>query len=204
VVADVGSGAGLPGIPLALARADVTVVLVEPLLRRATFLSEVVADLGLANARVVRARAEDLVPRRGSSARRGAERTSGSSTDADEVAWQPVDVVTSRAVAPLDRLAGWCAPLLRPGGSLVAMKGLSAADELRSARPALDRLGLTDVEVVTVGAGVVDPPTIVIRGILRDPGTGDSSRTSRRSSPRPAGGARRGGPRPGHSSGLKS
>ena len=106
VVADVGSGAGLPGIPLALARADVTVVLVEPLLRRATFLSEVVADLGLANARVVRARAEDLVPRRGSSARRGAERTSGSSSRRDEVAWQPVDVVTSRAVAPLDRLAG--------------------------------------------------------------------------------------------------
>ena len=196
VVADVGSGAGLPGIPLALARTDVRVVLVEPLLRRSTFLSEVVADLGLANVSVVRARAEDLVPRRGWSAQRRAERPSGSLTDEAEVGWQPVDVVTSRAVAPLDRLAAWCTPLLRAGGSLVAMKGSSAADELRSARPALDRLGLRDIEVVTVGSGVVDPPTIVVRGTLRDPGSGDSPGTSPRSSARPAGGGRRSGRRP--------
>ncbi len=99
LLADVGSGAGLPGIPLAILRPDLTVRLVEPLLRRATFLTEVVAALGLANVEVVRARAEDL-----------------------HGAWTAA-TVTARAVAPLDRLAGWCLPLVAPGGSLLALKG---------------------------------------------------------------------------------
>ena len=96
-VADVGSGAGLPGLVWALARSDISVVLVEPLLRRATFLLEAVEELGLMErVTVLRARAEDVA--------RGAD-------------WAPVDVVTARAVAPLDRLLGWTVPLLAPAGA---------------------------------------------------------------------------------------
>lgn len=113
-VCDVGSGAGLPGIPLALAREDLAVTLLEPLLRRATFLTEVVEELALSNPmRVVRARAEDHLER--------------------------YDVVTCRAVAPLERLFGWTAPLFLPAGTLVALKGSSARDELRAAGKALHR-----------------------------------------------------------------
>jgi 16S rRNA (guanine527-N7)-methyltransferase len=129
-VVDVGSGAGLPGIPLALARPDCTVVLLEPLARRAAFLDEVVADLGLApRVTVVRGRAEDHAG--------------------------TYDVVTARAVAPLERLAGWCLPLLRPGGRLLAIKGARAAAEVAAA-PALR------ARVEQVGAGIVDPPTTVV------------------------------------------
>ena len=127
VVADVGSGAGLPGVVLAALRPDLTVVLVEPLLRRATFLEEVVAELGLRTAVVRRARAEELA---------------GS---------QVVDVVVARAVAPLDRLAGWCLPLLAPGGRLLALKGERADDELATSRPALTKAGAADAVVVEVG-----------------------------------------------------
>jgi 16S rRNA (guanine527-N7)-methyltransferase len=81
--------------------------------------------------------------------------------------WEPVDVVTSRAVAALDALARWCVPLLRPGGVVLAMKGSSAAEELRSSRGVLTGLGLSDLEVVTVGQGVVDPPALVVRAVLR-------------------------------------
>ncbi|MGA7688960.1 MAG: 16S rRNA (guanine(527)-N(7))-methyltransferase RsmG [Jiangellales bacterium] len=115
-VLDVGSGAGLPGIPLAIVRPDLRVTLVEPLLRRATFLSEVCEALGLDRVDVQRARAEDLP--------RGA-----------------ADAVVARAVAPLPRLLGWTLPLLRPGGRLVAMKGQGAQAELDAAAAALTRLG---------------------------------------------------------------
>lgn len=138
-VDDVGSGAGLPGIVLALIRPDLEVTLVEPLLRRATFLGEAVTELGLRNATVVRARAEE----------RAAE---GSR----------VDVVTARAVAPLDRLAAWCLPLLRPGGTLLALKGATAATELAAARAAIQRNGGAQPRIVTVGASHVDPPTTVV------------------------------------------
>jgi 16S rRNA (guanine527-N7)-methyltransferase len=138
-VDDIGSGAGLPGIVLALIRPDLEVTLVEPLLRRATFLGEAVAQLGLPNTEVVRARAED--------------RATGGAR---------ADVVTARAVAPLDRLAAWCLPLVRQGGSLLALKGESAADELAIARPALQRYGGAQPRIVIVGAGVVDPPTTVV------------------------------------------
>ncbi len=127
VVADVGSGAGLPGVVLALQRPDVTVLLVEPLLRRATFLEEVVAELGLRTAVVRRARAEELA---------------GSTL---------VDAVVARAVAPLDRLAGWSLPLLHPGGRLLALKGDRADSELATSGTALRAAGASAGEVVTVG-----------------------------------------------------
>lgn len=137
-VADIGSGAGLPGLVLALARPDLDVTLVEPLLRRATFLQEVVADLDIP-VRVVRARAEEL---------HGAE---------------AFDVVTSRAVAPLDRLAGWCMPLVGPGGAMVALKGSSAADEVEQHRTELARHGAGDPEVRALGADVLESPTWAVR-----------------------------------------
>ncbi|MGQ7295785.1 16S rRNA (guanine(527)-N(7))-methyltransferase RsmG [Quadrisphaera sp. KR29] len=144
LVVDVGSGAGLPGLCLALARPDATVVLVEPLERRATWLSEVVEDLGLVRrVRVVRARAEEVAPGRPG-------------------ALPAADVVTARAVAPLERLAGWCLPLARRGGVLLALKGRTAAEELLAARAALERLGGRDPEVVQVGTGLVPVPTTVV------------------------------------------
>jgi 16S rRNA (guanine527-N7)-methyltransferase len=138
-VCDIGSGAGLPGLVLALARPDLEVCLVEPLLRRTTFLSEAVDALGLANVEVVRGRAEELHGTR-------------------EFA-----VVTSRAVAPLDRLADWSLPLVRRGGHLVAMKGASAEQEVAAASHTLRRHGAGTVEVLSLGIGLIDPPTTVVR-----------------------------------------
>ncbi len=140
-VVDIGSGAGLPGIPMAIARPDCTVVLVEPLERRTKFLQEVVHSLGLANCRVVRGRAEQVVDDCGGA-----------------------DVVTSRAVAPLAKLSVWSAPLLRIDGQLLALKGASAAEEIERDRAAVAVVGLGHLEVVTVGAGVVNPETIIVRG----------------------------------------
>ena len=149
-VCDLGSGAGLPGIVVALLRPDVRMTLLEPLLRRATFLEEVVADLGLAEVSVVRARAEDYRHRR-----------------------PDHDAVVARAVAPIDRLAGWAMPLLRPGGVLLALKGSTAEDELAAAGPALDKVGAVDREVVTVGEEA--DVTQVVR-IVRAPGSARESR----------------------------
>ena len=143
-VADVGSGAGLPGLVWALARPDIEMILVEPLLRRSTFLQEATAALGVASrVQVDRTRAEDA--RRNDS-------------------WQPVDIVTARAVAPLERLLGWTLPLLRPGGRLVALKGSSALDEITAAAQVTTAMGLHDVRVVTCGEAVVDPATSVVVG----------------------------------------
>jgi len=137
-VADVGSGAGLPGIPLALVRPDIRVLLIEPLLRRATFLSEAVAALGLKDrVEVVRGRAEDQS--------------------------LSVEVVTARAVAPLDRLAGWTLPLTGVGGIVLAVKGEGAAEEVAASGQALERLGGGHVEVLTCGEGIVDPLTTAVR-----------------------------------------
>jgi 16S rRNA (guanine527-N7)-methyltransferase len=133
-VADIGTGAGLPGLVWAIARPDLRVTLVEPLLRRTVFLKQTVADLGLDNVEVVRARAEDV----------GAT----------------FDVVTARAVAALDKLARWCMPLVRPGGVLLAMKGQSAADEVKVATATLHRLGATSIVVTTYENG--DVPTTVV------------------------------------------
>jgi 16S rRNA (guanine527-N7)-methyltransferase len=136
---DVGSGAGLPGIPLALVRPDLRITLLEPLLRRTTFLEEAVELLELGNVTVLRGRAEEMVGR------------------------LRVDVVTARAVAPLERLAGWGLPLLRAGGEMLALKGDSAAEELSESQDALAALGAVGSEVFRVGEGIVDPPATVVR-----------------------------------------
>lgn len=133
-VADIGTGAGLPGIVWAIARPDVHVTLVEPLLRRTRFLEETVEVLGLDNVVVHRGRAEDVR--------------------------QTFDVVTARAVAALDKLARWCMPLVAPGGVLLAMKGQSAADEVDAAQATLHRLGATSIVVTTYPNG--DVPTTVV------------------------------------------
>jgi 16S rRNA (guanine527-N7)-methyltransferase len=136
---DLGSGAGLPGIVLALLLPDSDVTLLEPTLRRTIFLEECVAELGLGNVRVWRARAEQA---------------------AGELA---VDVVTARAVAPLDRLAALALGLLKPGGIVLAVKGARAEAEVQAAGEALRRLGVRDVEVLVAGGGKVDPAATVVR-----------------------------------------
>ena len=147
-VIDVGSGAGLPGIVWAIVRSDITVTCLEPLQRRATFLEEAVTELGLTGrVQVVRARAEDIVRGRG------------------PVTSLRARVVTARAVAPLERLAGWTVPLVQPGGELLALKGRSAAEEVEASRSVLDRLGIVTVDIVECGEGVVDPATIVVRAV---------------------------------------
>jgi 16S rRNA (guanine527-N7)-methyltransferase len=139
-VIDVGSGAGLPGIPLAIARPDLSVVLVDSLARRTTFLSEVVDALGIPDrVSVVRGRAEELagtVP--------------------------AAEVVTARAVAPLDRLAGWCLPLTRVGGALLALKGASATEEIAAHASAVGRLGGGTPTLRRCGEGLLDEPTTVV------------------------------------------
>lgn len=140
-VVDVGSGAGLPGIPLALARPDLTVALVEPMARRVAWLVEVVDDLGV-DITVVRGRAEE------------------------RAVWEQVggaDVVTARAVAPLAQLAAWTLPLLRPGGLLLAVKGASAAEEVCRDSAAVRAGGGGTPWVVSCGGALVDPPATVVR-----------------------------------------
>jgi 16S rRNA (guanine527-N7)-methyltransferase len=149
-IVDVGSGAGLPGLVLAIRRPDLQVDLVEPMSRRTDFLQSAVADLGLdTNVRVVRGRAEDPHVLAGVGA----------------AGW-----VTARAVAPLDRLARWCLPLLVPGGTLLAIKGRTAAAELGSRQDALHRLGARDVRLLTCGGVSTGGPVTVVtmrRGAAR-------------------------------------
>ena len=144
-VCDIGSGAGLPGLVLAIARPDLRVTLVEPLLRRTTFLDEVIAELGLGNVEVHRSRAEDL---------HGA---------------RTFDIVTSRAVAPLERLLGWSMPLVGPDGALAAMKGSSAAEEIQAATKALRKLGCAPPEIHVLGEDLTDSPTTAIRVAWAEP-----------------------------------
>lgn len=146
-VVDVGSGAGLPGIPLALVRPDLEIVLVEPLARRVEWLREILDDLGL-TLEVERGRAEDPAVRR---------------------RWEGADVVTARAVAPLHRLAAWCLPLARVGGMMLAIKGATAADEVRRDAGAVSRLGGGVPRIEIAGAGVVDPPSTVVVVERQDP-----------------------------------
>jgi 16S rRNA (guanine527-N7)-methyltransferase len=145
-VCDIGSGAGLPGLVLAIARPDLRVTLVEPLLRRTTFLAEVVDELALSAVEVVRGRAEALHGRR------------------------EFDVVTSRAVAPLGRLLGWSMPLVTSTGALVAMKGSSVSEEIEEARAELERWACAEPEVHVLGVGLVDPATVALRVAWADPG----------------------------------
>ncbi|WP_441338455.1 16S rRNA (guanine(527)-N(7))-methyltransferase RsmG [Micromonospora sp. NBS 11-29] len=144
-VIDVGSGAGLPGLVLAIARPDLTVTLVEPLSRRTGFLIEAVQHLGLTrDVRVFRGRAE--------------EAAAGSRDRAPLSA----DIVTARAVAALDRLATWCLPLTVPGGRLVALKGASATEEIAEHAEVVIRLGGGEPELHRCGVGVIDPPATVV------------------------------------------
>ena len=137
-VADIGSGAGLPGIPLAIARPDLSVTLIEPLLKRSTYLSEVKEELGLDNVTVIRGRAEEQKK-------------------------MLFDVVTSRAVAPLGKLAVWSLPLVRPGGAMVAMKGASVSEELERDAKVIAKAGGVDAEIFTAGDAVLEQPTTLIR-----------------------------------------
>lgn len=142
LVGDVGSGAGLPGLVWAVARPDLRIVLIEPLLRRSTFLEEAVEQMGLREQVTVwRGRAEDAPG-----------------------TISPLDLITARAVAPLERLLGWTTPLLRPGGTLALLKGSSAADEVARAQSTAVGLGIEDLHVEHVGTGQVDPPTTVVVG----------------------------------------
>jgi len=159
-IADIGSGAGLPGIPLALARPDLRLTLIEPLLRRSEFLREVVDDLGL-EITIVRGRAEDRSVR-------------------EQVG--EMDAVVSRAVASLDKLTKWSVPLLRAGGRMVAIKGERAEEEIREHRRVMSSLGAGDVRVMRCGADYLDPPATAVvawRGTTV-PVANRSSRTGRR------------------------
>jgi 16S rRNA (guanine527-N7)-methyltransferase len=138
---DIGSGAGLPGIVLAMVRPDVSITLLEPMERRCRFLADCIAELGLTNASVLRGRAEDTVLR--------------------------ADIATARALAPLDRLAELAVGLVRPRGMVLAIKGRTAADELKKARPVLRRIGSRSAEVVYAGHGKVIPATTVVRFFAR-------------------------------------
>lgn len=142
-VGDVGSGAGLPGLVLAIARPDVDFVLIEPMERRVAWLNEQVDELGLSNVAVVRDRAED------------ARLT------------EPLDQVTARAVSAFRKLIPLTAPLLRAGGELVLMKGAGAPAEVQAASKELRKYSVHDVEVLTLGEGVLDDVTRVIRAQVR-------------------------------------
>ena len=143
LVGDVGSGAGLPGLVLAIARPDVDFVLIEPMERRVAWLNEQVDELGLTNVSVVRDRAEDA-----------------RLTD-------PLDQVTARAVSAFRKLIPLTAPLLRDGGELVLMKGAGAAAEVEASTKELRKFRVHDVEVLTLGEDLLDDVTRVIRAQVR-------------------------------------
>ena len=174
---DIGSGAGLPGIVLAMLLPDVRVTLLEPMARRVAFLDECRAGLDLRNVVVLRGRAEEV---RGQIC---------------------ADVATARAVAPLDRLARLAMPLVRPGGMVLALKGQRAAAEADAARPVLRELGVSDVAVLRAGAGRISPAATVVRLIA---GAGSAASAKTRSGPRARLGAVRGKrPRPSGSRGAR-
>ena len=140
-VADVGSGAGLPGIPMAIARPDAEFVLIEPMERRSSWMLEVVEDLGLKNVRILRSRAEDVTE-------------------------QDFDIVTARAVAALDKLLKMCVPLLKPGGALIALKGSKAAEEIANAKKLEKKLGISSFEILVCGEKFLAEPTSVVKTTL--------------------------------------
>ncbi|BAU99934.1 16S rRNA (guanine(527)-N(7))-methyltransferase RsmG [Aurantimicrobium minutum] len=141
-VGDVGSGAGLPGLVLAIARPDVDFTLIEPMERRTAWLNDQVAELGLTNVTVVRDRAEDV--------RRDVL----------------LDQVTARAVSALKKLIPMTAPLVRPGGELVLMKGAGAQAEIEAAAKQIKAFKLHNVEVLTLGEGLLDDVTRVVRATV--------------------------------------
>lgn len=142
LVGDVGSGAGLPGLVLAIARPDVSFVLIEPMERRVAWLNDQVTTLGLTNTTVLRARAEDVRLE------------------------QRLDQVTARAVSAFRTLIPLTAPLVRPGGEMVLMKGAGARAEIEAAAKAIRTYRLSNVEVITLGQGVLHEVTRVIRATV--------------------------------------
>lgn len=152
-VIDIGSGAGLPGLALAIARPDLKISLIEPLARRTEWLQFAIEDLGLAQVTVHRARAEDM---------NGLIQAS---------------VVTARAVAKLDQLVAWSWPLLPIGGRLLALKGQSAEEELHAARPSLAPHGITETAVHFLGGDILEQPVRVVE-VVR----GEKPKVQRRAS----------------------
>jgi 16S rRNA (guanine527-N7)-methyltransferase len=142
-VADIGSGAGLPGIVLAIARPDVHWTLIEPMERRVTWLTEQVSELSLDNVEILRARAEDV--------RRP----------------EAFDVVTARAVSALRTLIPLTAPLLRDAGELTLLKGMNASNEIDAAQKQIKKFKLSNVRVEMLGERVLAEPTRVVRAVVR-------------------------------------
>jgi 16S rRNA (guanine527-N7)-methyltransferase len=145
LVADVGSGAGLPGIPMAIAAPETNFVLIEPMDRRASWLQELVQELGLENVKVVRARAE-------------------------EIEGGQFEVVTARAVAALDKLLRLCVPLLKPGGQVIALKGSKAPEEIEVAKKLQKKLKIESFEIVICGEKFLTEPTSVVKTKLDSSG----------------------------------
>ncbi|MGB3763033.1 MAG: 16S rRNA (guanine(527)-N(7))-methyltransferase RsmG [Ornithinimicrobium sp.] len=169
-VIDIGSGAGLPGLALAIARPDLRVALIEPLARRTEWLQAAVEELGLTQVTVHRARAEEM---------------SG---------LIQASVVTARAVAKLDQLVGWAWPLLPIGGRLLALKGQSAADELEAAQPRLVSRGVTQTKVHFLGEDILEQPVRVVEVVRAavDPAREEvqGGRLAKKTRPRSSGGRR--------------
>ena len=140
-VADVGSGAGLPGIPMAIALPEAHFVLIEPMERRSTWMLEVIQELGLTNVEVRRARAEEVLDLK-------------------------FDIITARAVAALDKLLRLTVPLLKPGGSLIALKGSKAAEEIEAAKKLQKKLGIASFEIQICGEKFLAEPTSVVKTTL--------------------------------------
>lgn len=137
-VADVGAGAGLPGIPIAIARPDIKMNLIEPMERRSEWLAAVVRELGLSNVNVIRARGEDVIN-------------------------LEIDVVVARAVAALAKLIGFTAPILRGQGEILAIKGEKVTDEMAEAKRVFGRFDIEGIDVVFAGEAVLEQPTRLAR-----------------------------------------
>ena len=136
-VCDIGSGAGLPGIPMAIVLPDTRFTLIEPMERRSDWLISVVEELGLKNVEVLRARAEEV--------------------------GEAFDIATARAVSALPKLLRLCVPLVRHGGEILALKGSKAADEIEDAKRIQKKMGISSFEIVHAGAGLLTEPTLVVR-----------------------------------------
>ena len=141
LVVDIGSGAGLPGIPMAIALPEANFVLIEPMERRSNWMLEVIEELGLTNVQVRRARAEEVLDLK-------------------------FDIVTARAVAALDKLIRLTVHLLKPGGSLIALKGSKAAEEIEVARKLQKKLGIASFEIQICGEKFLAEPTSVVKTTL--------------------------------------
>lgn len=136
-VADVGSGAGLPGIPMAIAQPEAQFTLIEPMERRSDWLKATVSELGLSNVRVLRARAEEVA--------------------------EVFDVVTARAVSALPNLLKMCVPMTKHKGEVIALKGSKAADEIQDSKKLQKKLGIESFEIVHAGSDFLQDPTLVVR-----------------------------------------